>query len=92
MIKFEWDVKKNILNQQKHDIRFEEAIQIFDGEFETIFNDYVGGEERWLSIGWTNRGVLLFVIHTIQENGTEIFRLISARKPDRTERNNHGYR
>jgi uncharacterized DUF497 family protein len=29
-MQFEWDEKKNILNQKKHDVSFEEAKEVFN--------------------------------------------------------------
>jgi uncharacterized protein len=74
-----WDDAKNLANQRKHGISFEEAsdlflsgvdyLEIFDEEHSTI-------EERFIAIGPIRRGLVL-VIWT--ERDEEIIRIISAR-------------
>jgi len=84
---FDWDEAKNLSNQRKQ-IRFEEAIHVFrDPLARTRLDRYVGGEERWQTIG-TVRGVLVIVVaHTMQqETGRETYRIISARKATPFER------
>lgn len=85
---FDWDEAKNLSNQRKHHISFEEAIHVFrDPLARTRLDRYVRGEERWQTIG-TVRGVLVIVVaHTIQqETSREMYRIISARKATPFER------
>ena len=94
MVRFDWDPNKNALNRRKHKMSFEDAIKIFDNEIETDtkFNSIVGGEDRWESVGLLSNAVIA-VIHTIEdENGLEVYRIISARKLKPHERKRHGYR
>ena len=93
MIEFDWDSDKNALNQRKHKMRFEDAIKIFANENELVtrFNGIVNGEDRWQSTGMI-AGTVILVIHTIEENGTEFFIIISARKLKLYERKKYGYR
>ena len=93
MTEFEWDSDKNALNWLKHKIRFEKPIKIFanENEFETYFNSTVNGEDRWETVGILANAVII-VIHTIEENGKEVFRIISARKLKPHERRKYGYR
>ena len=76
-ITFEWDDKKNKLNQKLHGIAFEDAKFVFNDPFKVILPDLYHSEkeERWIAIGIVNR--ILFVVFT--ERGENIIRIISAR-------------
>jgi uncharacterized DUF497 family protein len=52
-ISFEWDEEKNRHNQQRHDIRFEDAKFVFNDPCRVILPDlyHSEAEERWLAIG-----------------------------------------
>jgi uncharacterized protein len=81
---YEWDAAKNVANQVKHGISFEEARLIFDGDILTGFDsrrDY--GETRQVSIGAIAGLVVIAVVHT-DRNG--VIRIISARLANRRER------
>ena len=81
---FEWDEEKNAANIRKHGIRFEDAIQIFNGFVATeedTRQDY--GEVRMISLGAIGDIVVLAVVHTDREG---ITRIISARQANRAER------
>jgi len=92
MTEFEWDDKKSRTNKAKHRVSFENAEHALKDELAiTEFNSIVDGEERWQTTGMSKTGTLLFVIHTIQENGAEILRIISARKANNRERRKYGY-
>ncbi|MBR0837830.1 BrnT family toxin [Bradyrhizobium manausense] len=79
---FEWDPEKNIGNQRKHGLSFEEAAMIFDGPVLTG-SDYSTGEVRDKSFGLLGGIVVVCVIHT-ERNGK--IRIISARKATASER------
>jgi uncharacterized DUF497 family protein len=83
-MEFEWDANKNLLNRQKHGIRFEDAIHIFDDENRIeqpdVRNEY--GEERWKTIGLVF-GIVFSVIFTMRDIA---IRIISARRASRKER------
>ena len=91
-IQFEWDPVKNLSNQRKHGVSFEEAAQIFRDPLYLSWKDRVqNGEERWLACGEVEGMSLLIVAHTIREeleDGSEIevVRIISARKAEPRER------
>ena len=54
----------------------------------TIFDAFHGEtEERWFTLGHTDEGQLLAIVHTYQEMdaNTVRIRLISAREPSRRE-------
>ncbi|EAU0569417.1 hypothetical protein DKG83_24095 [Salmonella enterica] len=91
---FEWDEVKAVSNYRKHGIRFEEAARVFDDPFHLSIQDrYENGEYRWQSIGMVRGCMMVVVAHTTRfEDGTEIIRLISARRAERRElrRYEHG--
>ena len=85
-IKFEWDAVKNISNQKKHGISFEEAQAVFVDEFARLIPDpdHSIGEERFILMGLSSQLKLLTVCHC--ERGLDTIRIISARKADKFER------
>jgi len=83
-MKFEWDRKKDKLNQIKHNISFNEATNIFKCPiFSLIDNRKEYNEIREISIGRLNNSVILIVVHTDRKN---IKRIISARIANQKER------
>ncbi len=81
---FEWDENKNQQNLKKHQISFEEAVEIFNGfVFTAIDERYDYDETREISIGAIQGVVIITVIHT-ERNGN--IRIISARKATPKER------
>jgi len=82
---FEWDENKNKVNQQKHRISFEEAATVFNDPFFIDFYDpdHSYDEKRYIITGQSQRGCLLIVSYTEQEN---MIRLIRARKATKKER------
>lgn len=89
---FEWDRAKNLSNQRKHGVSFEEAAQVFKDPLYLSWKERVqDGEERWQAIGEVEGLSLLIVAHTIREeleDGREIelVRIISARQAEPKER------
>ncbi len=86
-IKFEWDEKKNKINQHKHGISFEEAKTVFYDENAILFDDpeHSEEEERFLIIGTTNKEKICIVSHCYRDKES-VIRIISARKATRNER------
>ncbi len=82
MSSFEWDEQKNLANQHKHGISFQEATAIFRGPVLTGEDEHPD-ETRERSYGLLGENVVVCVIHT-DRNGTT--RIISARKATRNER------
>ena len=84
---FEWDENKNKSNQEKHEIDFNDAKDVFEDpksiETEDTRKEY--GEKRFIIIGKA-RNVILTVVYTIRATA---IRLISARRSRRNERNNY---
>jgi uncharacterized DUF497 family protein len=88
-IRFEWDPEKAASNLQKHGISFQVAIRAFADPFALMAQDRIEtGEYRWQTIGIVEGWLLLVVAHTFRddENGSEVIRIISARRADRQER------
>jgi uncharacterized protein len=87
-MRFEWDEAKNLANQRKHGVAFEEATELFDDPFVVSEPDRIeNGEQRWQSYGVISGMLLAMVAHTWRdENGDEVIRLISARYATRKER------
>jgi uncharacterized protein len=83
-MKYEWNKKKDELNQNKHNISFSEAIGIFNGAVFTSIDDRKDYKEvREVSIGQIEGTVTLVVVHTDRKN---VKRIISARKAKQKER------
>lgn len=83
-MKFEWDERKNQINQEKHGISFELAAYVFQDEHYIEMFDFEHStinEERYIAIGRVGR--ILFVVFTERK---EDIRLISARLATEEER------
>ena len=91
---FEWDTIKAYENQGKHGITFDEAATIFkDVKALTIFDpDHSETEDRWITMGFSEKERLLIVIHTFREEGEDSFsiRIISCRKATKQEIKTYG--
>lgn len=86
---FEWDEDKNLINQRKHGISFEEAVTIFDGPVLSLEDEGDHDEVRERSYGLIGGVVVACVIHTDRDGTT---RIISARKATANERKHfHAY-
>jgi uncharacterized DUF497 family protein len=86
---FEWDRSKSESNLRKHGIRFELATLAFAGLFALVKQDRIeNGEHRWQTLGLVEGYLLLLVAHTVRddEDGSEVIRIISARRADQKER------
>jgi uncharacterized DUF497 family protein len=81
----EWDDEKADSNAAKHGVTFELAATVFaDRLAATIYDpDHSEAEARWITVGRSENGSLLLVVHSAVESGpNEIeVRIISARKP-----------
>jgi uncharacterized DUF497 family protein len=83
---FEWDENKNLANQDKHNISFEEAM--------TVFLDYDGlviadpehseYEDRFIIIGLSKNANILTVVHCARQSDS-VIRIISARTSTKNE-------
>jgi uncharacterized DUF497 family protein len=85
-IEFEWN-QGNSMKNLKHDVKDEEAEQLFVNEPLLVFDDpaHSESERRWHALGKTNDQRLLHVTFTLRAEGTRA-RIISARPMHRKER------
>ena len=70
-LEFEWEPDKAAKNLRKHKVSFQEAATVFADETSaTVYNpDHSDEEDRFLTIGYSNRRRLLIVSHTERDNG-----------------------
>lgn len=80
----EWHQPKANANFAKHGVSFEEAASVFlDPRGRTVYDEFHSDEEdRFLTLGLSDRGRLLIVWHTDREHAV---RIIGARQPERHE-------
>lgn len=83
---FDWDERKNEINQKKHNVSFEEAKTVFYDENALLINDpdHSLEEDRFIMLGLSIRANLLVVCHCCRDSET-VIRIISARKATKTE-------
>lgn len=91
MLTFAWDPDKAERNEQKHGVSFSEAGTVLGDLLSvTAYDpDHSVDEDRYITVGTSNRGRLLIVAYT--ERGTSI-RIISARPLTRAEHKAYGER
>jgi uncharacterized protein len=92
MTKFEWDQAKAQSNLKKHRVSFEMATRVFADPFALVEQDRIEhGERRWQTLGTVEGHLLLLVAHTVRddEDGTELIRIISARRAEPKERKHY---
>lgn len=82
---FDWDKKKARTNLRDHKVSFQEAATVFGNLLSETFADpdHSIDEQRFIIIGHSDNGRLLFVSHT--DEG-ETVRIISAREVTGAER------
>ena len=73
---------------RKHGVSFQEAATIFGDELgTTVYDpDHSRDEDRFITIGWSDRRRLLMVSHTDREDR---IRIISARELTRSEQKDY---
>lgn len=86
---FDWDLSKAMANWHKHGVSFELAATVlrdplalsrYDAEHSQI-------EERWITLGKSEAGQLVVVVHTFEEfTENARVRIISARYATASER------
>lgn len=84
-LEFEWDPSKAEANLRKHGVSFAEAATVFGDELSVTVDDpdHSKSEDRFITIGLSNRQRLLMVSFT--ERNDRI-RIISARELTQAER------
>lgn len=73
-------------------MRFDTAIRVFADPFAIVEQDRIeNGEYRWKTLGLVEGYLLLLVAHTVHgdTDGTEVIRIISARRAEPKERNRY---
>ena len=90
-LSFEWDNEKNLINQQKHNISFEEAKSVFYDTQAIQFwdEDHSDSEDRFLLLGRSSKMRMLLIVHCYREQES-VIRIISARKATKNERKYYG--
>ena len=86
---FEWDEDKAKTNVFKHRVSLETAVRAFSDPFQLTEQGRIeNGEYRWQTIGMVDAQIVIFVAHTVGDDGhgAEVIRIISARKADQKER------
>ena len=85
-MRFEWDESKNLANQEKHGLSFEEARSLFESgvDYLELFDaENSSDEDRFVAIGPIGRGIVVVIW---VERGEDLVRIISARMATRREK------
>jgi uncharacterized DUF497 family protein len=85
---FEWDPAKAESNFSKHGVSFEQAATVFDDPLSRTIPDpeHSEDEERFLTMGQSESGVLLVVCHCDRRGRV---RIINARPAEKSERRDY---
>jgi uncharacterized DUF497 family protein len=71
-MRFEWDEAKNLSNQRKHCVSFEEASTVFHDPLYVSVQDRIeDGEPLWQTLGMVGELLLLTVAHTVREESDD---------------------
>ncbi len=80
---YRWDPGKATSNLEKHGVNFADAVGVFEDEWAlTIKEQYVAGEQRFVTLGMDFLGRVLVVVYTYRNDD---IRLISARTATKKE-------
>jgi len=85
-MQFEWDEEKDLDNQQKHGLSFQEARRLFESgvDYLEIFDpEHSESEDRFIAIGLVDHR-LVVVWYAEPEDG--VIRIIGARLANKRER------
>lgn len=86
---FDWNPAKEKQNVRKHRLNFRLASTVFRDPYQlTIYDEeHSQDEDRWITIGLDETGILRVVLHTFEEINkfSYLIRIISARKATFTE-------
>ena len=87
MAKYEWDENKNQSNQDKHDLSFEDAKEIFADKdrIQYISSTKRYGERRYKTVGRLLR-IIVTVVYTVRSS---VLRIISARQASKKEKTDY---
>lgn len=80
---FEWD-KGNIGKNKRHRVEDKECEEVFFDDNKVVYKDYLHSqtEERFVILGKTRKGRLLYIVYTMRRNK---IRIISARDINKKE-------
>ena len=84
-VRVTWDRAKNLANQKRHGISFQEASELFRSGvdyLEQFDDDHSDLEDRFIAIGPIRRGLVMVVW---AERDGDVVRIISARWATRNE-------
>ena len=80
---YQWNPAKAASNREKHGVDFD-AVGVFEDEWAlTIKEEYIAGEQRFVTMGMDFLGRVLVVVYTYRDDD---IRLISARTATNRER------
>lgn len=85
---FTWDDHKDLVNQRKHGVSFEEATTTFADENARLKHDpdHSQDEDRYILLGFSAKLQLLVVVHVYRQDETEIRIIFGPKgKPERTQ-------
>jgi uncharacterized DUF497 family protein len=87
---FEWDNEKDLANQKKHGVSFDEAKTVFYDPAARVIADpeHSDTEDRFVLLGTSSKSRVLLVCHCFRESD-DVIRIISARKAVPNERKNY---
>ncbi|MDY7008333.1 MAG: BrnT family toxin [Cyanobacteriota bacterium] len=90
-LRFEWDKEKNLINQKKHGVSFEEAKSVFydDNAIQFWDEQHSDLEDRFLLLGISSKMRILLIVHCYREQES-VIRIISARKATKNESKLYG--
>jgi len=83
-VRVEWDPPKAEANLRAHGVSFAEAMTVLEDDFALTREDSDAAEERFVTLGLSDRGNLLIVVYTYRQ--PDIVRLISAWKANTRQR------
>jgi uncharacterized DUF497 family protein len=88
---FEWDEKKDKINQAKHHLSFKDASSVFFDPLSVTRLDNTDKEARRQIIGHLEGMLVILVVFTIrgERDEEEVVRIISARKATISERRSY---
>jgi uncharacterized protein len=92
-ISFEWDHRKATSNRKKHGVSFAEAASAFYDEAAIVIDDPDNSEneDRFILLGMS-RGLRVLVVCHCYRRDDAVIRIISARKANKSEREDYARR
>src|SRR5437764_1491262 len=86
VLSFEWDKGNEQKNWLAHKVAGEEAEEAFDDDKRLVLEDIKHSEKetRFILIGKTEKGRMLFIVYTLRNEKTKV-RIISARDVNKKE-------